>query len=134
MKKIKRYWLLILLIVVLGILLACGYLYVKKHPRTKLKQAIFLTSGQVYFGYSEDIDDQIIRVSNVYYIKTQDLLQQNTDQNGEKKKISLVKLGNELHGPTDEIFINRDQILFIENMRSDSKISQAIDKNIQPDN
>lgn len=135
MKRAKRAWIISLSILLAAAIIAGGYYwYAKSHTQANLRQAIFLTTGQVYFGYAKNIDGRIIKVKNVYYIKTQDLLQQNSDTSGEKKKISLVKLGNELHGPTDEIFINRDQVLFIENMRSDSKISQAIEKNTQLEN
>jgi hypothetical protein len=41
-------------------------------------------------------------------------------------QISLVKLGNELHGPVDEMKISRSQILFFENMKEDSQVVSAI--------
>jgi hypothetical protein len=40
--------------------------------------------------------------------------------------INLVKLGAELHGPTDEMRINRDHILFIEDLKDDSQVVQGI--------
>jgi hypothetical protein len=43
-------------------------------------------------------------------------------------KVSLIKLGSELHGPEDQMSINRDQILFFENMKNSSKINEAITK------
>jgi hypothetical protein len=42
-------------------------------------------------------------------------------------EINLVKLGGELHGPTDEMRINRDQILLVEDLRTDSNLVKAID-------
>lgn len=38
----------------------------------------------------------------------------------------LVKLGDELHGPKDEMRINRDQVLLWENLKGDSKVTDAI--------
>jgi hypothetical protein len=38
----------------------------------------------------------------------------------------LIKLGGELHGPTDTMQINRDQILLIEDLRTDSNLVAAI--------
>ena len=41
-------------------------------------------------------------------------------------QISLIKLGNELHGPTDEMRITRSHILFIEDLKNDSAVVLAI--------
>jgi hypothetical protein len=44
-------------------------------------------------------------------------------------QVSLAKLGSELHGPKDEMYIASDQMLFWENLNSGtSKVVQAIDK------
>jgi hypothetical protein len=40
----------------------------------------------------------------------------------------LVKLGNELHGPTDELYINPNQVVFYEFLRDDSKVVESITK------
>ena len=40
--------------------------------------------------------------------------------------MSLIKLGEELHEPEDLMIINKDNILFIENLKADSKIVKAI--------
>jgi hypothetical protein len=37
-----------------------------------------------------------------------------------------VKLGSELHGPQDAMFIDSDKVMFWENMKDDSKVVQAI--------
>jgi hypothetical protein len=87
-------------------------------------QAVFLNNGQVYFGKMGDPNGQFVSLTDIYYLKTEKALQQGASNEG--PSISLVKLGNELHGPLDEMHINRDQILFWENMKSDSKVVQAI--------
>jgi hypothetical protein len=50
----------------------------------------------------------------------------NTDQG-----LSLVKLGNELHGPKDEMTINKAHIIFVEDLKADGKVVTAIDKYIE---
>jgi len=40
--------------------------------------------------------------------------------------VSIVKLGSELHGPEDIMYIPRNQITFWETMRKDSQVVQAI--------
>jgi len=52
--------------------------------------------------------------------------QEGQEQANPQGELSLVKLGNELHGPTDAMHINRDQILFIEDLKDDSNVFQAI--------
>jgi hypothetical protein len=43
-----------------------------------------------------------------------------------QQQISLVKLGNELHGPVDEMHISRAQILFYEDLKTDGQVVTAI--------
>jgi hypothetical protein len=38
----------------------------------------------------------------------------------------LVKLGNELHGPVDEMHISKAQILFYEDLKTDGQVVKAI--------
>ncbi len=106
-----------------------GYYYFYKNKQNsseKMRQAVFLSNGQVYFGYVTGQNTSTVELEQIYYLKTQDLLQSNADNNS--KKIALVKLGSELHGPTDKMKISLNQILYIESMRRDSKINQAIEK------
>lgn len=80
-------------------------------------QAIFLTNNQVYFGQLQEIDQNFVILEDIYYFQT------NTEETDD---FSLVKLGEELHGPMDIMHINLDQVLFIEDLRSDSQVVQAI--------
>jgi hypothetical protein len=50
------------------------------------------------------------------------------------KKISIIKLGDELHGPEDKMYISRNQVLFYENMKNSSKINEAIKKYLDQKN
>ena len=38
----------------------------------------------------------------------------------------LQKLGSELHGPEDQMVINRDQVQFWENLKDDGQVVKAI--------
>lgn len=94
-------------------------------------QAVFLTNGQVYFGKLSDKGGRYAALNNVYYLQVTPVLQTGTEgQPGvgqqQQQQLSLVKLGNELHGPVDEMHINRDQILFIEDLKEDGRVVQAI--------
>lgn len=96
------------------------------------RQAVFLTNGQVYFGYAKNEKSDPVVLSDVYYLQqVSNSLQTDTTKDTQTPKINLIKLGSELHGPKDVLRINREQILFIEDMKSDSKVSQAISEYVQ---
>jgi len=91
--------------------------------------AVFLTNNQVYFGHLENQENQYVELSNIYYLQVAGQnLQQKTDET-DKTKLELVKLGNELHGPEDQMSVNRDQILFIEKLKADSQVVKTINGN-----
>ena len=88
-------------------------------------KAVFLTNNQVYFGHFWDVPfEGTITLRNVYYLQFsqpgQDLNTQDQSQ------LKLVKLGSEIHGPTDEMVIPVSQVLFWETLRSDSAIVTTI--------
>ncbi|HAI74379.1 MAG TPA: hypothetical protein DCS28_04305 [Candidatus Moranbacteria bacterium] len=93
-------------------------------------QAVFVTNGQVYFGKVSGETKQYVSLSDVYYLVLKQPLQnqkEGEEQTQEQPKpgYSLIKLGKEMHGPTS-MSINRDQILFIENLADDSKVVSAM--------
>lgn len=90
--------------------------------------AVFLSNGQVYFGNISQEDTAKLTLTGVYYI------QNNSDtQNADNQSnVALEKLGNELHGPQDFMEINQSSVLFVEALRSDSKITKAIQDYKQP--
>ncbi len=93
-------------------------------------QAVFLSNGQVYFGKMSRSESQLPMLKDIYYLQVTQPPLQGSQQQGQQSQaqpqLSLVKLGNELHGPVDEMVLNRDHILFWEDMKEDSKVVQAI--------
>ncbi len=86
-------------------------------------QAVFLKGGQVYFGKITSISETQITLEDIYYLRT--------NGNGaafpsDAADVSLVKLGNELHGPQDKMFIERKEVEYWENLKGDSQVSKAI--------
>jgi len=132
--------LVVVVIVVLGVLFRdklFGSQAVKKDSgqpagATSGYQAVFLTNGQVYFGKISNTNANFATMSDIYYLQVvQPPLQGQQDPNQPAQQqaqpqISLVKLGNELHGPVDEMKINRDHILFYEDLKGDGQVVQAI--------
>lgn len=135
----KLPWVILALVVVVLIVVAVLFrdkLFAGKEggaamtAKTGEYQAVFLTNGQVYFGKLADGGDRYIKLTDIYYLQVNQPQiqgsQQNAQQAQQQPQLQLVKLGNELHGPVDEMHINRDQVLFYEDMKADGKVAQAI--------
>ncbi|PJA45315.1 hypothetical protein CO174_03985 [Candidatus Uhrbacteria bacterium CG_4_9_14_3_um_filter_50_9] len=91
-------------------------------------QAIFLDNGQVYFGRLDASGDRFYSLTDVFYLQSGATPIETTNA------LALTKLGNEAHGPEDQMQINIDHILFIEDMKNDSKVVQAINDYKNADN
>ncbi len=96
-------------------------------------QAVFLDNGQVYFGKLSSVNKDYVRLTDIYYLQVQQQVQpvqrngnDSGNQNQPQAQISLAKLGNELHGPEDEMFILRSKIVFWENLKDDGQVVRAI--------
>ncbi|MDO8736411.1 MAG: hypothetical protein Q7K29_04940 [Thermoleophilia bacterium] len=91
-------------------------------------QAVFLTSGQVYFGKLTDDGGNYVKLNDIYYLQTQEKVQpkDSKDTSTSSSDLTLIKLGKELHAPADEMNISREQVLFWENIQDDGKVGQAI--------
>lgn len=92
-------------------------------------QAVFLNGGQVYFGQITSLNNSYLRLQDIYYLRVNQTVQPNQDassQNATQNDVSLVKLGCELHGPQDEMLINREQVIFWENLKEDGQVAKAV--------
>ncbi len=95
------------------------------------QQAVFLTNGQVYFGKVTAVNKQYITLQNIYYLNVNQQVQpnqsgSNSSSSNSNQSVSLVKLGCELHGPTDQMVINHEQVTFWENLKDGGQVSKAI--------
>lgn len=120
------------LFVAAAIVLMVGVMYGNQpSPKSGQFQAVFLTNGQVYFGHLKDANTKDPILTDIYYLQSQ-TAQPNSSSTTSKtsnSQLSLVKLGNELHGPEDQMNMKSDQILFWENLKDSSKVVQAIKNN-----
>ena len=90
-------------------------------------QAVFLTNGQVYFGQITKSSEKSVVLEDVYYLQVAQSPQPAPEgAAAQANNLSLVKLGNELHGPKDAMKINMSQVLFTEELKADSKVVDAI--------
>jgi hypothetical protein len=89
-------------------------------------QAVFVnvngtSGGQVYFGHIQSLTPNFVDLTNVFYIQNQ-----SSTSSSSNNSYTLVKLGCELHGPEDQMVINRSQVYFWENLKSSGQVSQKI--------
>lgn len=93
-------------------------------------QAVFLTNGQVYFGKLSKVNDQHFRLTDIYYLESNNDLtgtkSESAAKNNQSATPQLLKFGKEIHGPENEMIISEKQILFFENITSDGTVGKAI--------
>jgi hypothetical protein len=136
----KRMWITVIILAVVALIVAAVLVMWFSRPaggdsaiqRDKY-QAVFLTNGQVYFGKLAGASGDSMQLTNVYYLQVQQDVQgesgdqaQTEENKDDQSQVSLAKLGSELHGPEDAMQINREQVLFWENLTDDSKVVSAI--------
>lgn len=123
----KILWLVVLVVVI--VLLALWQQgTIALGTRKNTYQAVFLTNNQVYFGKLSSAEAQYPVLRDIYYLQVTQALQPKDQNASPQTNINLVKLGAEIHGPTDEMRINRDQILFVEDLKPDSQVTKAIEQ------
>jgi hypothetical protein len=89
-------------------------------------QAVFLTNNQVYFGKINTFSDKAVVLTDVFYIETPNQ-NQNQSSATANTNYTLRKLGDsELHAPQDKMVINRDQVIFWENLKDSSQVVTKI--------
>lgn len=99
-------------------------------------QAVFFTNGQVYFGKLQKLNGGYFRLNDIFYLEAQSSAQEEDGGSENPQETSadqaadvqLIKLGNEVHGPEDEMIISKEQILFFENLKKEGKVSGSIDE------
>jgi hypothetical protein len=120
-----KYAVFFVFVAVLIILIGALGWFISRFPSdtislTSQYQAVFLDNGQVYFGHITTQRAEYLELSQVYY------LQSGISALDTEASVALVKLGNEMHGPQDQMFIRNEHVLFVENLKDDSKVVQAI--------
>jgi hypothetical protein len=87
-------------------------------------QAVFLNTGQVYFGNISSLNNNYLILTNIFYLQTSSSSASSSASTG--SNVTLVKLGCELHKPYDQMVINRSQVTFWENLQSSGQVATAV--------
>jgi hypothetical protein len=125
----------LLLLCITGLLVALVvYLFVSGNNVTDLSQAktsqyqaVFLDSadGQVYFGKLTQLNKDYYKLTDIYYVRVT-TVQPSDSASDSTQQISLAKLGSEIHGPEDSMYIAKDKVMFWENLKEDGQVVTAI--------
>lgn len=132
MRTFQKIWkLLIFALLLFGLMFAIyktAALFFGTTPRTESTySAVFLDNNQVYFGKIINRWGQYVTISDVYYFGPPTRSAHSEQVDSEQiDDVVLVKLGSEVHGPTDEMKILRDHILYIEKLSDNSRVVEAI--------
>lgn len=138
-KSFKRFILPIITVLLVIALVAGGWFAWSKTQNTGTAidtgkyQAVFFTNGQVYFGKLETFNSEYMKLKDIYYLQTQQASGEDQDSSNPQEtsndqgNVQLIKLGDEVHGPEDEMVISKSQMLFFENLKSDGKVAKSID-------
>lgn len=89
-------------------------------------QVVFLTSGQAYFGNITEITDEYIIMKNPFSIKVQQK-QATEDVQVSQSETKLVSIEDEFYQPEDYMLIEKNAILFIEELKDSSQIIEIIE-------
>jgi hypothetical protein len=89
-------------------------------------QAVFLNTGQVYFGNIKTLNNKYFVVTNIYYLQTSNSGSNTSNASNANNNVTLVKLGCELHEPYDQMVINSDQVTFWENLQDNGQVAKAV--------
>ena len=120
-------WLVVGCIACLLIGLAIGHISTYQRMRGNATafptpyQAVLLSNGAVYYGKLTGFGTRHSTLTDVFYIVSK------TDPNTKQVTNVLVKRGKELHGP-DRMYLNPEQIVFVEPVGPDSKVAQLINE------
>lgn len=111
--KNKVAFFIILLICVVSLVILI-FLYSQKTLSSKDYYAVFIDSGDVYFGELSKFP--YLSLSNIWYLQKDE----------SSKEIGLAKFSESLWGPEDKIKLNSDKIVWISKLSKDSPVISAI--------
>lgn len=116
---------------IIAIVLLAGVIYSDKpKPNSSQFQAVSLTNGQTYYGHLSNINTANATLTDVYTLQT---TQQPTTTNGKSTTTSkpiLINLSKVLPDPENKMTIKTSTIVYWQNLQSNSKVTEAINKDL----
>lgn len=122
-KKVITLVVLVLLVVVIIALWKEARFYNMK-PDQKLYQVVLLSNDQAFYGKLHSVDSPYPYLTDVYYLNPQQPGAKDVDT---APKYTVVKRGiDEIHAPTDKMYVQKTNILYWENVGPESKVARGI--------
>ena len=86
-------------------------------------QVVYTQNGQIYFGKLQNTSGDYLVIEEPYTTQAPQASQQSDDAGN---ATAIIPLRDQVYGPTDSIAIKSDNVTFWQNLRDDSKVTQAI--------
>jgi len=114
---------LVLLVAATGVFWLIQQVYQSNLQRidTSAYQAVFLSNGQSYFGKLQNTGGDFLVMKSPYTAQTV------KDSTTSADTTTLLRVKDQVYGPEDSIAIKSSQVTSWQNLRSDSKVTLAID-------
>lgn len=127
----KKRWLipLVVLVLVIAGIATWRMVHAPTAPRADRYQAVFLDNGQTFFGKLKNTEGAYLKLEKAYTTQKQDLPEDATDEQKQavSNNVSLVEVSKVVYGPENTMMIRAEQVLFWQDLKTDSKVSKAID-------
>lgn len=124
-------------VIVILVAAAVGVFYwnTTTRPDAGVYQVVLLRNDQAFYGKLKDIHSDYPYLVDVYYLNPQPIVDEkgNLVRNGQSK-FTVVKRGiDEIHAPSDRLYISRENIMYWENIGPNSLVAQGIkaDKDVR---
>lgn len=115
--------LITLLVILLGAIVAIAYLVPKgERVNNDGYQVVYMSTGQAYFGKLKNTTGNYLVLDTPY--TAQDV--KGEGENTAQTSTTLLKVSQQQYGPEETMSLKSDQVLFWQNLRDDSKVTQAI--------
>lgn len=131
---VRRILLGLLIGLLLGVLAWLALLWIRPEDPfagavdTDRWQAVFLSNGQVYFGHLTVASDDFYELREAFYIR-----ESPPTEEGQPPTREVRALTTEFHQPENWMLIRKEEVLFIENLRPDSDVAEAIERTLTAD-
>jgi hypothetical protein len=129
-KKKKGFFALvfsILILIVLVVILTIFFLNANQKSVSSWS-AVFLTNGRTYFGQIQKESSDFLTLGQVYYLQLQEV-PATTEGEDPQSQLSLMSIEDEMHSPEDYMRINKEHILFVQELKTDSSIVTSLESN-----
>ena len=84
-------------------------------------QIVYLLTGQIYIGKLQNTSGQYLTLTHAYTLQTPQADAAKTDTTS-----NIIQVSRQVYGPEDSMALRADQVEFWQNLRTDSKVAQAI--------